>query len=102
MHVSGVYNQSRYIMNTLLLLCQRHQLPPVIDASLITPVTHVNQGSMLLKLIGWRHCLYFKWVPYIPGTTAQTTGVEPSPTARKSGNMYNKSGNMYSMYITGT
>jgi len=77
-------------MNTLLLLlCQWHQLPPVIDASLITPVTHVNQGSMLLKLIGWRHCPCFRWVPCILGTTTQTPGAEPGPTARYSGNMYN-------------
>jgi len=72
MHVSGVYNQSQYIKNSLLLLCCEYQLPPVIDASRTTPITRVNQGPMLLKLIGWRHCLCFKRVPCIPGTTAHT------------------------------
>ena len=58
-----------------------HQLPPVIDASHTTPTTHVNQGPKLLKLIGWRRCPYFRWVPHVPGTTAQMPGAEPGPTA---------------------
>jgi len=58
-----------------------YQLPPVIDASHTTPITHVNKGPKLLKLIGWRHCPCFRWIPYIPETTAQTPGAEPGPTA---------------------
>ena len=58
------------------------QLPHAIDTSHTTPSTHVNRGSKLLKLIGWEHCLYFKWVTYIPGTMAQTPDTEPGPTAR--------------------
>ena len=57
-------------------------MPPVIDASHTAPITHVNQGPKLLKLIGWRHCQCFRWVPYIHGTTAQTPGVELGRTAR--------------------
>ena len=59
-----------------------HQLPHVIDASHTTPITRTNRGPQLLKLIGWRHCLYFRWVSYIPRTTAQTPSAEPGPTAR--------------------
>ena len=54
-----------------------YQLPPVIDVSHTMPTTHVNQGSKLLKLIGWRHCPCFRCVPYIPGTTTQIPGTEP-------------------------
>ena len=54
----------------------------VIDASHSAPTTRVNQGSELLKLISWRHCSCFRWVPYIPETTAQSPGAEPGPTAR--------------------
>ena len=54
----------------------------VINASHTTPTTHVNQGPIILKLIGWRYCLYFRWVPYIPGTTTLTPGVETGCTVR--------------------
>ena len=47
-----------------------HQLPHAVDASHTTPTIRVNQGPKLLKLIGWRYCLCFRWVPYILGTTA--------------------------------
>ena len=50
-----------------------HQLSPIIDASHTTPITHVNQDPMLLKLIGWRHCPCFRWVLYIPGTTTSVS-----------------------------
>ena len=59
-----------------------YQLSHVIDASHTTPTTHVNRDRMLLKLIGWRHCPFFRWVPYIPGTTTQTPSAEPGSTAR--------------------
>jgi len=52
-------------------------LSHVIGASHTTPTTRANRGPMLLKLIGWRHYLCFRWVSYIPGTTAQTPGAEP-------------------------
>jgi len=54
----------------------------VIGASHTKPITRVNRGPKLLKLIGWEYCMCIKWVPYIPGTTALTPGVEPGPTAR--------------------
>jgi len=78
-HVSGKDNQLQY---TIIYYVSEHQLPPVIDTSHTTPITRVNRDPKLLKLISWRHCLYFRWVPYIPGTTAQTPGTEPGPTAR--------------------
>ena len=64
------------------LLCQRTPIVAVIDASHTTPITRINRGPKLLKLIGWRHYPCFKWVPYIPGTIAQTPSAEPGPTAR--------------------
>jgi len=69
---SSGWSQPQYTINDLLFInyASEYQLPPVIDASHTTPTTHVNLGSDLLKLIGWRHCPYFKWVPYIPETTA--------------------------------
>ena len=63
---------------------REHELSPVIDAFHTTPITCVNPGPKLLKLISWRHCPCFMWVPYIPRTTAQSPGAEPSPTARQS------------------
>ena len=78
-HVSGKDNQLQYI---IIYYVSEHQLPPVIDASHTMPTTRVNQGLTLLKLIGWRHCPYFRWVPYIPRITAQSPGTEPDPTAR--------------------
>ena len=74
MHVSGKDNPLQYI---IIYYVSEHQLPPVIDAFHTTPTTHVNRGSKLLKLIGWRHCPCFRWVRYIPGTMAQTPGAEP-------------------------
>ena len=65
-------------------MVSEHQLSPVIDAFHTTPTTHVNQSPKLLKLIGWRHCRCFRWVPYIPGTTAQMPDAELGPTARSS------------------
>jgi len=59
-----------------------HQLPPVIDASHTTPITRVNRNPKLLKRIGWRHYPCFRWVPYIPETTAQMPGAEPGRTVR--------------------
>jgi len=58
-----------------------HQLPHTVKASHTMPTTHANWGHMLLKLIGWRYCLYFRWVSYISGTTAKTLGAESGPTA---------------------
>ena len=78
----SVYNVNERIQFFIINYVSEHQLPHVIDASHTTPITHVNQSPKLLKLIGWRHCLCFRWVPCIPGTTAQTPGAEPGPTAR--------------------
>jgi len=59
-HISyGVWCQ--YVISYV----SEHQLIHAIDTSHTTPTTHVNQGPMLLKLIGWRNCLCFKWVSYI-------------------------------------
>ena len=70
----------------------KHQLPPVINISHVTPITCVNQGLKLLKLIGWRHYPYFKWVPYTLGTTAQMPDAKPGHTTR-----YHKTVNSNSM-----
>jgi len=59
-----------------------YQLSHGVDASHTKPTTHVNRCSMLLKLIGWRYYPCFRWIPYIPGTTAQSPGVEPVFIAR--------------------
>ena len=59
-----------------------HQLSHVTDTFHTTPITCVNQGPKLLKLIGWRHYLCFRWVLYIPGTTTQMPGAELDCTAR--------------------
>ena len=40
-----------------------HQLPHVIDASHTTPITRDNRGPKLLKLVSWRYCPCFRWVP---------------------------------------
>ena len=47
---------------------------------LILRLPRANRGPMLLKLISWRHCPYFRWAPYIPWTTAQTLDVELGPS----------------------
>ena len=104
--VSGKHNQLQYIKSLAVQYTQfmiisyvsEHQLSHIIDASHITPTIRANRDCMLLKLIDWRHCLYFKQVSYIPGTMAQTSGAKLGPTARQSSNRYNKSGNMYNMY----
>jgi len=44
----------------IIYYVSEHQLPHIIDVSHTTPITPVNQGPMLLKLIGWRHCPYFR------------------------------------------
>ena len=58
------------------------QLSPITGAPHTTPTTRVNQGPKLLKLVGWRRNPCFRWVPYIPRTTAQMPGAEPGLTAR--------------------
>ena len=67
-HVSGKNNQLQYI---IIYYISEHQFSLVINASHTIPITRVNRGPKLLKLIGWRHCPCFRWVPYIPGTTAR-------------------------------
>ena len=75
-------------------LCQLHQLPPVIDAS-HTRLLHMSIGGpKLLKLIGWRRCPCFRWVPYIPGTTAQTPSAKPGRITR----YYSNSNNTHCEY----
>ena len=69
-HVSGVYNQLQYVYYYYI---SEHQLSPIIDASHTTSITRVNQNLMLLKLIGWRHCPCFRWIPYIHGTTTSVS-----------------------------
>ena len=44
----------------IIYYVSEYQLPHVIDASHTTPITCVNRGPMLLKLIGWKHCPYFR------------------------------------------
>ena len=77
-HKSSGCSQSQYTINSLSFInyFSEHQLPHVIDASHATPTTHVNRGSELLKLIGWRHYPYFRWISYIPETTAQSPGAD--------------------------
>ena len=58
-----------------------HHLSHVIDASHTLPTTRANRGHMLLKLINWRHCPCFRWVPYIPGTMPQSPSAKPGLTA---------------------
>ena len=77
-HVTGK-NKLQYI---IIYYVSEHQLPPVIDASHTTPITRVNRNPKLLKLIDWRHCPCFRWVPYIPRLRPQFPGAEPGHTAR--------------------
>ena len=85
---SGVQHTYMYQAKTisysilLFIMSANTNLPPVIDASHTTPIRHVNRDPKLLKLIGWRHCPCFRWVPYIPGSTAQTPDAESGPTER--------------------
>jgi len=51
MHVLGLYNQSQYILNSLLLICQRTPIATCNRRIYTTPITHVNRGPKLLKLI---------------------------------------------------
>ena len=44
-----------------------HQLPHAINASHITPTTHINWGPMILKLIGSRHCCILSGSRTYPG-----------------------------------
>ena len=60
------------------------QLPHAVNTSHTTPTIHVNWGPMLFETDWWRHCLCFKWVPHISGTTTQSSDVEPGRTARYS------------------
>jgi len=69
-------------MNSSLLFIMSASMPYTVDASHATPITRVNQSPKLLKLIGWRHCPCFRWVPCIPGTTVQMPDTEPCPTVR--------------------
>ena len=106
-YVSGIYhdrqtyNKLAHIKNgvscqsAIINYVSKYQLQHLIDAFHTTPTTYVNRGPKLLKLIGWRHYLCFRWVSFIPGTMVQTLGAEAGLTASQSGNMYNKSGNMY-------
>ena len=53
--ISCMYQMFAISHSTLLPVyyyVSEHQLLPVIDAFHTTPTTHVNQGPMLLKLIG--------------------------------------------------
>ena len=71
----------RFIINNYV---NEHQLSHVVNTSHDISTTHINQSAMLLKLIGWRYCLCFKWVIYIPGTTDHVPDVEIGLTARYS------------------
>jgi len=93
MVLSGVYHTCIHVsmktisISTLWTVCyyyyvSEHQLSHAVDVSHTTPITRVNRSPKLLKLIGWRHCPYFRWVPYIPGITAQSPGIELGPIAR--------------------
>ena len=77
----SVYNVNERTQFFIINYVSEHQLPHVIDAS-HTTTTRANRDPQLLKLIGWRHCLYFRWVPCISGITTQTPGAEPGHTAR--------------------
>ena len=78
----SVYNVNVRVQFLIINYVSEHQLSHIIDASHTTPTTRANRGPQLLKLIGWRHCLCFRWVLYIPGTTTQTPNPEPGPTVR--------------------
>jgi len=82
--IACIYNQvstnqstmSCVRFNSVINYVSEHQLLHAVNAFHTTPTTYVNWGFMLLKLIGWRHYLCFKWVTYIPETTTQTPDVE--------------------------
>ena len=79
-----MYNQVmvHYSQFIIIYYVSEYQLPYVINVTHTTPTTHVNRDPMLLKLISLRHYPYFRWVSYIPETTAQIPDAEPSRTAR--------------------
>ena len=60
----GKYNKLAHINHDLsyqsvvINYVSEHHLPYVVNAFHTTPITHVNWGLILLKLIGWRYCLY--------------------------------------------
>jgi len=70
MHQAKTISYNTFEQFIIIYYVSEHQLPPIIDASHITPITCANQRPKLLKLICWRHCPCFRWVPYIPGTMA--------------------------------
>ena len=82
MYISSLVYNVNVKFSFVINYVSKHQLSHVIDTSYTTPIVRANRGPMLLKLIGWRHRLCFKWVPYIPGITAQTPGAASGPTAR--------------------
>ena len=102
MSVTVIYMYNQVITvshNTLIFIIyyfSEHLLPPVIDASYTMRTTRVNRSPKLLKLIGWRHCPYFGWVLYIPGTTTQIPGAEPDPTASNSNSTHSITVEQYS------
>ena len=80
---SGEYSLSQYTMNSsLLFIMSANTIATRNGTSHTTPISCINQGPMLLKLIGWRHCPFFRWVTYILGTTTQTPGAGPGRTVR--------------------
>jgi len=70
MYISSLVYNVNVKFSFVINYVSEHQLPHAVDASHTTLTTHINRGSKLLKLIGWRHCLSFKWILYIPGITA--------------------------------
>ena len=86
----GLYMYSQVITvshNTLwtvhyYLLYQRTPIVTYNRCIPCSPITRVNQGPKLLKLIGWRYCPCFRSVPYIPGTTASNAWRWTSRTTR--------------------
>ena len=84
--ISGMCQVSTINDNTLWTVyyyyVSEHQLPLIIDESHTTPITHVNWGPKLLKLISWRYYPCFKWSRIYPRPRAQTPGAEPGCTAK--------------------
>ena len=71
MSTSGEYSQLQYIIQFIIInYVSEHHLPYIINASHTMPTIRVDKDSKLLKLIGWRLCSCFRWVPYIPGVRA--------------------------------
>ena len=79
------YNKSitvQYTQFVIINYVSEHQLSHTVDTFYTTPTTRVNRGPMLLKLISLRHYACFRWVSYIPGTTARMPGAERDRTSR--------------------